>query len=76
MPQNFFIKMKSFGRVYNEKNRKYLINRLKNEVARAFATIFGACENSLKTYHMHENRFMVLVFGVVPSLASLAPERQ
>ena len=24
---------------------------MKNEVARAFATIFGACENSLKTYH-------------------------
>ena len=30
---------------------------------------------SLKT-HQSENRFMVLIFSVVPLLASLAPERQ
>ena len=41
-----------------------------------FADKFGATENSHKSYPMAENRFIVLVFSVVPSLASLAPERQ
>ena len=48
-----------------------MTNRL---AARAFAPI-SVAENSLKTYQS-ENRFMVSVFSVVPSLASLAPERQ
>ena len=42
--------MKSFARVNNVKNSKYLVNCLKNEAAKAFAAKFWATENSFKTY--------------------------
>ena len=40
-----------------------------------FAVKLCATENAFKTYQS-ENRFIVLLYSVVPSLASLAPERQ
>ena len=40
-----------------------------------FATNSAQPENAFKTYES-ENRFIVLLYSVVPSLASLATERQ
>ena len=39
-----------------------------------YSQILG--QEEIHSKHMRENRFMVLLYSVVPSLASLAPERQ